>query len=50
MMTLISAALFLVSAVISAAEAIGDRGWPSDTIKFPMIFGACTLVCFFTGL
>jgi hypothetical protein len=50
MMTLISFALFCVSALIPAAESISERDWPSDTAKFPMIFGACTVVCFFTGL
>jgi hypothetical protein len=43
-MLLASLAAFLISVVISIAEAGFERDWPRDTFKFVVIFGIILLI------
>lgn len=47
MIALISAILFVLSVLVAATEAIGERDWPRETGKYVLIFGALTVYCLF---
>jgi hypothetical protein len=44
---LICVTFFVLSVLVAATEAIGERDWPRETGKYVLIFGALTLYCFF---
>jgi hypothetical protein len=39
--------LFVLSVLVAATEAIGERDWPRETGKYVVIFGLLTLYCCF---